>query len=380
MGEAREDRLMSEALARQIVMATQVVTDATETAPGKPVFVKVLPGLSPTATSVGSVTNTVVEVGGITDVVSDVTTTLSQLVLPVSLKVHYTVLDENGDLAGEDEFATDPKLVPGASTDPLSLAFVFKPAVRGEDELVDPVRYEIIIDLEVDVDGNVIRTDREADPAAGELPSIRVPVLVPPLRMPAICVFTQHSESDSRWPGETLVMVKEISPIREIHEVVDTLNDVSSVVKTLRDLFSFAAGGGLLDFSGVLGKIVEAVGNAPVGWLQVGSIKVFNDLGGSWIGSGGFDNEASAMLLIGPTGTRIRLYSAEDWDETTGFPEFHEYSTFVARDLSEHGGVSARFGIGFERVPSFGDWDTDPGDSMNDSSESAKWLPKEVGP
>lgn len=354
-----------EQIAKQIAETTRVITEGLPAKPGQPVNLTVLPGLNPGSPSSFELTGAL---GG----------TLTTLIKPVDVNVRFSVkrkvIDSNGveveqDVASTD-FTTEPTLDPNVgASHPLDVSFLLKPPV-GEDVVLTPAfDYVIVVTVTVSVEGVVSPT----------IPEIRVPVSVPALKIPAVCILTQHSFNDSAFPGEVAVVVRATSPLRDLYEVVDTLNTLMELIQTLRTLLNITAG--LAGMTGILQRAVDVLNRAPLVWFSLGNVPVFNEYGGSWTGWGGFDDEASAILLIGPTGAQVRVFSAENFVDGSGATNPHQHSTFTVRDfkekLPELASLPTNLGFGFELVESFSgrDWDTtNIGDSMNDEIESVRWL------
>lgn len=353
-----------EQIAKQIAETTRVITSGLPAKVGEPVRLTVLPGLNPGSPSSFELTGAL---GG----------TLSTLIKPVEVKVRYEVKKrviaadgtESVVDAGSGEFSTEPAL--DANTDvshPFDVAFLFKPPI-GEDVILTPaIDYEVVVKVHVKVEG----VDSPV------VPALHVPISIPALKIPAVCILTQHSFDDSHFPGEVAVIVRATSPLRQLDQVVDTLNTLMETLQTLRTLLGITAG--LADFTGVLQQAVNILNTAPLVWFSVGNVPVFNDYGGAWTGWGGFDDEASAILLIGPTGAKMRVFSAEDFVDGNE-SAVHNHSTFEVQDVKAKipalSGLPSNLGIGFERVTTFvgRDWDTTSvGDEMNDEIESARWL------
>jgi hypothetical protein len=353
-----------EQIALQIAQTTRVITTGLPAKVGEPVRLTVLPGLNPGSPSTFELTGAV-------------GATLSTLIKPVDIKVRFAVKKKVVDAAGNEtmqdvdsaNFTTEPALSADPMvSDPLDVAFLLKPPI-GEDVVLTPaINYEIVVTVTVSVEGA----------QSPVVPELRVPVTLPALKIPAICILTQHSFNDSDFPGQVAVVVRATSPLRQVDQVVSTINGLMETVQTLRTLLGITAG--LADFTGFLSDAVDILNKAPLVWFAVGNVPVFNDYGGSWTGWGGFDDEASAIVLIGPTGARVRVFSAEDFIDGSGATP-HQHSTFTIADLRAKVPALAvlpqNIGIGFEKIDSFvgRDWDTTSiGDEMNDEIESVRWL------
>lgn len=349
-------------IAREIIAATRVVSDAADASPGKPVSVSVLPGLSPQVPSNFNLSGTL---GGA--VGGALTGVLSALVNSVRIRVKYTVL-RGGSPADASEFAATPPLdnpTDFSEKNPLNVAFLLRPPVGDDTELVDPLDYEIVVDVSVDVEGHELHT---GDPAnampVGKLPSLTIPVSMPALGIPALLLLSRHSSFnayDGDDPGQLFVMVRASSPLRDLGTVISTVNKLMSTVKTLQGVLGWAAS--FADFTGALSLVVTAVNTIPTVFFSLGNAHDLGDFGG-------FDDEASSSLLVGVAGTQVTLFSQEDFSKSTGGISDNEFAVFTAADIGAGLGITT--GVGVDRRDSFGNWDTDT-DSMNDAAESVRF-------
>jgi len=348
-------------LARQIVNATRVASDARQATAGKPVTVSVIPGFTNTIPSVVNLTGTsTLPVGGL----STITETLVPLITRLDVTVEYTVTDGDGNPVNSNQFSTNPPLafpLPSGQSHPLQVEFLLKPPIGEDIKRTPALKYIIQVDVTVSVDGN------EASTKTPPLQPLKVPVSIPAIAIPAVLVLVQHSVGDSDYPGDALCIVRSASPLRTLDLVVKTLNDLAETISTVRDLIGLTGVANPLE--GIDG-ILDVFQRASIVYFSVGGAPDFNEFGG-WdvLGFGGFDDEASSAFLFGVTGTQARVWSSEDFSDS----DFHEHSTFTVPDIGLANGLPA-VGFGVFRDDDFGDWDTDAGDSMQDEIESARIL------
>jgi hypothetical protein len=344
-------------LAAQIIYTTRVVSDAKQTVAGKPVSVSVIPGLSTSVPSTLNLTGTSTLPTG---VLSPMTGTLTPLITKVEFTVEYTVTDKAGNPVAASQFSTNPPL-PAGAPHPLDVEFLLRPPV-GEDIRRTPVNEFVIgVDITVSLDGNKASTK---DPPFQPL---KVPVSIPAIGIPSVLVLAQHALGTADYPGDVLCMVRSASPLRSLDRVVETLNTLAETISTVKDIVGLA---GVVDPVGGIDRILDAFQKATIVYFAVGGAPDFNEFGG-WdtLGFGGFDDEASSALMLGVAGTQARVWSSEDFSDS----DWHEHSTFTVPDIGVDNGLPP-VGFGVFRNDSFGDWDTDPGDSMNDEIESARFL------
>lgn len=343
-------------LASQIVSMTRVTSDAKGATPGVPVSVSVVPGIASAVPSALSLSGSI---GG--TLAGPLTGTLTPLITKVEIVVEYTVKNEDGTAVAASEFSTNPPL-PASGTHPLDVEFLLRPPI-GEDIRRTPARkYVIQVDVTVRLDGN------EASTKNPPLQPLKVPVAVPAIGVPAVLVLAQHSFGTGDYPGDVLCMVRSGSPLRSLDKVVGALNDLAETLDTLKTILGLAS---VANPFGDVDLILDAFQKAPIVYFAVGGAPDFNEFGG-WdtLGFGGFDDEASSALMLGVTGTRARVWSSEDFSDS----DWHEHSTFEVPDLGTALGLAVPLGFGVFRLDTFGDWDTDAGDSMHDEIESARFL------
>ena len=342
-------------LAAQIIANTRVVSDAKEAKAGKPVTVSVIPGFSPTIPSSFSFAGTSTPVVGS---LSTLTGALTALITKVEFTVEYTVTDKAGNPVAAGDVSTNPPL--SAGQQPLDVAFLLKPPLGEDIKRTPAIDYIIEVDVSVSLDGNKVSTK---DPP---LQPIKVPVSIPAIGIPSVLVLAQNAFGGSDYPGEVLCMVRSASPLRSLDKVVEILNTVADTLSSVKDLLGFTAAVNPVEG---IDLVLDAFQTATIVYFAVGGAPDFNEFGG-WdiLGFGGFDEEPSSALMIGVTGTQARLWSSEDFSDS----DWHEHSTFTVPDIGTTNGLPA-VGFGFFRNDNFGDWDTDPGDEMDDV-ESARFL------
>ena len=343
-------------LAQQIVALTRVTSDAKQAKPGLPVSLSVIPGLNPSIPATQELSGAI---GGA--LAGPITGTLTPLITKVEIHVEYTVLDEVGNAIAASNFTTNPPL-PASGSHPLDVEFLLRPPIGEDIRRTPATKYVIQVDVTVRLDGN------EASTKNPPLQPLRVPVAMPAIGIPALLVLAQHPVGNSGYPGDALCMVRSASPLRSLDKVVETLNSIAGTLDTLKTVLAVASIAN--PFEGIE-LILDVFQKAPIVYFAVGGAPDFNEFGG-WdtLGFGGFDDEASSALMLGVTGVKARVWSSEDFDDG----DWHEHSTFEVPDLGLQLGLPVPLGFGIYRNDSFGDWDTDAGDSMHDEIESARFL------
>lgn len=292
-------------------------------------------------------------VGGTTGGTFDATSTLELLStatssLPtIGVRIRYEVR-RGGAAAHGSEYRATPSL-PAAGSHPLEVAFLFLPQFIDELAPSRPREYEIVVNVDVTINGVTRGVSRS------------IPVVVDPIRLPAILLLSQHARKNdaSRELGQVLVMVKSVSSVTALSTLITTLNALSTTISRLRTVLGFTASA-LVD---PFGELLEIIKRAPAVYFKAGDAPVLNDFGGDLAGIGGFDDEASALFLVGPLKTRAAIYTSEDFE--TGWP--HESRTFELRAVHDIGPGALQTNIGYLRMNDFG--------SLNDEVESVRWLP-----
>lgn len=341
--------------AQQIITLTRVASDAKQAKAGVPVTVSVVPGLSPSVPSAQQLSGSFA--GTLAGTLSG---TLTPLITKVEIVVEYTVTDKAGNPVAASQFSTNPPLLAG-QPHPMDVEFLLRPPIGEDIKRTPAIEYVIQVDVTVKLDGHSASTKNPP------LKPIRIPVSVPAVGIPAVLVLAQHSLGTGDYPGDVLCMVRSASPLRTLDKVVETLNSVANTISTVKDIVGLV---GVANPSEGIDLILNAFQKATIVYFAVGGAPDFNEFGG-WdtLGFGGFDDEASSALMLGVTGTRARVWSSEDFKDS----DWHEHSTFTVPDIGTVNGLPP-VGFGVYRNDNFGDWDTDPGDSMHDEIESARFL------
>lgn len=338
-------------LANEIVNATRVITDAPPTRAGQPVHVSVIPGFSPTVGSISNLANTLTG-GTLGSLTGTITGTLA--VDKVDISISYSVLNGNVPAQPSDFARTPP--VPPSGSDVLDVAFLLKPPIGENTQFTPAADFHIVVTIQATVEGFVA------------MRTIDIPVRVPALQIPAIAVLGRHSMTgtdinhfavpayDGDSPNWLLVMVRAGSPAQNLGALVQTINELMEIIQTLQAVLDLTG-----DFSSVLKLIAKAINEVPVVFFALGNVKNLGDFGG-------FDEEASSMILVGLKDLKVTLYNDEDFDNG-GIDEDHsEFSldTFFPPVLEL---------VGFRIIPTFAglNYDTDSGESINDSSESFRF-------
>jgi len=360
-------------IAREIINSTRVTTDAANATPGTPVNVSIVPGLSPQVPTNFSLTGTL---GG--TVGGALSGVLSALVNSVKVKVKYTVTNGGGAVPSSDFSVTPPLDNPSGFSElnSLNVAFLLKPPIGDDTELVDPIDYKIVVDILLDIEGTKVHTGPDSDPdapanppAIGPLPSIEIPVIMPALGIPAILLLAANPglAGGGNADNKLLVMVRVSSPIRDLGTLVATINKLMSTLNSVRDVLGWSIALDLL--LDALSSGVNAINAIPLVFFSVGNPRNLEDLGD-------FNEQASSSLLIGTAGTQVTLFNSTDF---SGELLNDEHSVFTAVDIA--GGLVDPItslpipptGVGLDKKISFGNWDTDSGESMDDGVESVRF-------
>jgi hypothetical protein len=329
-------------LAQQIVDLTRVVTDTADAQPGKPVQIGVLPGFSPGLPATSTLTGSLV--GPLSGTLSGV---LNTLVDPVTLAVKFSVKKDGMPVAATD-FQATPAIGVGAS-DPLSVAFLLKPPVGEDTTSTEPFHYQIEVSLTVTVEGVTANK------------TIAVPIDLPAIEIPALLLLGKHANFavyDGDDAGSLFVMVRASSPLRDLGTVVATVNRLIGTIRTVQSVLDFGS-----NFIDALSLAATVIGTIPTVFFSIGSCDDLDDHGIS------FEDDASSLLLVGVKDTKVTLYSDEGFDKG-GLDE--EHSIFNADEVMVAG---IGTGVGLKKIDTFSglDWQTDPGDGMNDDTASVKW-------
>ncbi|MGH9714885.1 MAG: hypothetical protein ACRD5M_16445 [Candidatus Acidiferrales bacterium] len=339
-------------IANEISDATRVLSDAPDVRPGKPVHISVAPGFSPTLGGVINLAQTLTG-GAIGSLTGSITGAL--LVDKVSFSVSYGVFQADGTTPVQaTDFHRTPPAVAGVP-DPLDVAFLLKPPVSENTVLTPPIQYHIIVTITVVVEGIPVSK------------SIDVPVALPALQIPAIAVIGRHAMGGGPPAAYTIptyqgddpnwlaIMVKAASPAANLGQVVSTINSLMEAIQDLQSVLDFTG-----NFFSILKLVADGINKVPLVFIIVGNWKDMSD-------PGGFDEEASSLILLGVRGQQLTIYKDEDFDKG-GLDE--EYKQFTVDDTPFPGSP-----VGFLVVPNFDgiDYETDSGDSLNNSADSIRF-------
>lgn len=128
------------------------------------------------------------------------------------------------------------------------------------------------------------------------------------------------------------------------------------VIQTLQAVLDLTG-----NFSTALKVVAKAINEVPLVFFALGNVRDLGDYGG-------FDEEASSLIFLGPPDLKITLYNDEDFDNG-GIDEDHsEFSLDTFFPPAPHV-------VGYRIIPTFAgmNYDTDSGESINDSSESIRF-------
>jgi len=332
-------------LANEIVNATRVISDGPLTKPGQLLHVSVVPGFSPVVSATETLT------GGTLG-----TLTGALAVDKVDITISYAVTTADGTTpADPGTFARTPP-APMTGSDVLDVAFLLQPPVGENTLFTAPTQYHVIVTVNVSVEGTP--ANRVID----------IPVSVPALQIPAIAVLGRHAMSgnspstyaapmyDGDSPNWLLVMVRAGSPAQNLGQLVSIINDLMETIQTLQTVLDLAG-----DFSSILGLVAKAINEVPLVFFSTGNVRNLGDCGG-------FDEEASSLILLGLKDLKVTLYNDEDFDNG-GIDEDH--SVFAVDTFFP---PSSQL-VGYRIIPTFSglNYDTDSGESINDSSESFRF-------
>src|SRR5689334_11796610 len=355
-------------LAQILVDLVQVVSDARDAQPGKPVRIDVLPGFNAGLPTAGTLTGPLAGV-------------LNTLVLPVTLAVAYEVKIQINATTVRTlafaEFSSTPSIDPAHPPPPpldatklLSVAFLLLPPFGEDVVATEPFHYQIDVTLTLSVDSSTVSK------------TITVPVDMPALPFPSLLLlgrFANFATHDGDDPGKLLVMVRASSALRDLGSVVTSLNRIAGVITTLQTFCDFGT-----KFLPGLQLAARLIGSAPVVYFNVGNVHNTDDDGND------FDDDASCLLLIGVTDdtqtipnqanvptipgvTQVTLFSKGDFNlglSTLDIDAEHTTFSIELTDeivISRPGLQDVRTGVGIKQIDDFSgiSWATEQGDNMD---------------
>ena len=318
-------------VASQILAATRVATDAANAKPGEPVNISVFPGFSPQVPTDFTLTGTV---GLVTGGLGPIAGELAAVVSSVKVVVKYSVTKDGAPTAAYE--ATPPLVNDAAVSDPLNVAFLFRPPVGEDVSLTRSFQYVVEIAIKVEVeDGFIAETG-----AAPKPPPIRIPVDVPPLPFPTVLVVTKHSRSDWRFPGQTLVMLKAASPHRTLGDLVKTVRELTNYIDKLKAVLQWTP---IPNPTQDISLVADIISAAPMVYLALNGARDFDDFGS-------FDDESSALLFVAPTGAKVTLYSKNkyEYDPDDMGDADETAATVTAQDIGSAFGVQTGIGVSWQ--------------------------------
>jgi hypothetical protein len=327
------------------------------------------------------------------------------------LTVSYELLRNGAPIAAGDFIRLPTPQDPQNMTlaELLSLAFLLKPKVKLVPGSGDPLDldlelptldHELLVKLTVQGTATVgVKLER----------TIRVPFTVPTVEIPlpfpaAVCVCSAHANLDASSSGQKfLIMLPPGSP-SSVPQIVQTYNQLLDTVNALQTVLSIVS-----PIIAPLQKVVDTLSAIPTPYVTTDAwVKDFDDYDD-------FDDEMSSFLLVGPTGWGVQFSDTAnmgDWDDVGNYglksykaidllklPDSPEGQYVMGKlgiaggDIStlknkvaELSGVpvgSVELGIGVMYVHNLADgsvpsglrhYDTLPGDTVQDDTESARWT------
>lgn len=329
-------------LAEQIMAYTKVKVTPLRTEVGERMTVETIPGVLPfiPADLAGTLS---------LPITGPVNLLLESLVKAVKFTVKYKIKIDGADAPSQPVFEPlTPMNLP--DSDPLLALFQIPPPLvreEGAQTLLMPA--ELVATISLDLEGNQVTRDV---PVPLELAAIPIPTLL----------VLKSDPNDEDWPSSKIfIMVRLGSTMQSASAVIQKLNDVIQLVNSVKNLLNFSVG--VVDlFVDGLEEALAAVQTAgfTIAGLAVEEAPDLDD-------HDDFDDEARNSILIGPVGTKVNFYSGEDYNALAlGENEVSTFEITPADDFGFAAGIVTGFGI--HRVTSFQDrdWDTDPGDDMDD--------------
>jgi hypothetical protein len=324
-------------LARQIMAYTKVNVTPKKADIGERMTVETIPGILPFLPSdLAGTLN--LPVTGAVDVL------LESLVKAVKFTVRYKVMVDGKELSSLTLEPLTPMSLP--DSDPLLAMLRIPPLLVPEEKSQATTQGELIATVSLELEGNALSRD------------VSVPLEVVPIPFPTLFVAVSDP-NDEDYPSAKIFMMARLgSAMQSASDAVKTLNTVIGAVNSVKDLLDLGTGfdlllGGLTDTLALATK----VGFTPVG-LAIEEAPDLDDYSD-------FDDEARQSILIGPVGTKVTLYSGEDWNANLG-GENERAEFVITEDFGAAAGVTTGFGV--HRVSDWRNrmWDTDSGDNMDD--------------
>jgi hypothetical protein len=225
---------------------------------------------------------------------------------PISLHVHWHVLDGNRNELASSEFSAP------AGLDGASIAVAFMPETTELTDGPAPSPRTRFLRAEVTLSAGTATT------ASRQLPDI--PVLVPALPIPTVLALFLHANFEARSgddDGAVLVVVPESSPLRSAGQLQGVLNTLESVIGNLTSFGGFAA------FLLGLKDLVQALSVQPhVQFRAANEIDNLNDI--TLIPRPWYENdteaedELSSLILIGRERRGAKCCNARDRHDDEG--------------------------------------------------------------
>lgn len=352
-------------LASQIIQFTKVnVTPAGEIAPGEPVIVEVIPGYAPlvppnvsgqlTGTGTGTVelpAPTVADPNATKTVEIPIELVLdaAELVLnaaDVTFSVEYSITetDENGNEKEYSNFSLESMVpeIEGETPDsqPMMVKLTVLPPVVPEHEFKPLKTLQLHVKITVDVVGNK---------KTGEVPPIDLPVV--PIPIPTLLILRGDKNDDggpngTAYPSSCFIVVtRSGSALASASDAINALNTAIDTLNKVKDI----PGSFVLDL--LLGGLTDAVddvaGYVPYAQIFFEEVPYLTDVDDD---GDGFDDEPRLLVLIGPVGTKVTLYSGEDYNNYAA-GENLESTLEITQSLA------GDIGIGVLRIPALDETD-----------------------
>lgn len=314
------------ALAEQILAYTKVDVAPKNPQPGERMTVETIPGILPFVPT--SITGVIPLLTGPTSVIFET------LVHVVNFSVRYRVVVDGTTVSSLNLEPLTPASLP--DSDPLLATFRLAPPLVPDFKAKDGVEAELVATVKVSVEGN----NKEKE--------VKVPLDVVPIPIPTLLVLTGNNKVFGMARMGSLM-----------NDLSGALNSLNTVLQTLNDVKDVLNWGTVFNaFTGGLGELAGALtSGGPAGFAieEAPDLDDYND----------FDDEADQAFLFGPIGTEVRFYSGEEYNEL--FAGDDEVTRLKIVD--DIGGSTVATGFGFIKDTNWQssrNWDTDPGDEMDD--------------
>jgi hypothetical protein len=278
-------------------------------------------------------------------------TLVKRISMKVSYRANVLVPGPPGKLIQDDDYSLSP--APGSfNVSGVPTLGVFVPPESDPFQVmltiatpfwVDTAVYEVLVNVEVNVDGNV---------ASHEAVFPIIVRMALSVSIPSVLLLSK----DANHSGELFILMRGWVGG----------NTADEIVRALTSLMQVALGFGKLRFDWA--NLLQPVQLAIDTITKASKIAGICSQGVGNLGDyDGFDNDASSCLLIAPTGTQVEVWNDDDFSG--------EETVLKAKDL--YRGVDAGgtgIGVVDEKDWSARSWDSDPGDYMNDDAVSTRFV------